>query len=370
LSAISVSVIVRDDGHVTARRSTDQLTLTKPGSWIGLDADLIRIFERWMNDRDRAWRQDEVSSLGRLLHRCLFADPALWEFVRTAINANAGEVTRLRLAFPSQGAYARYSTRPWEFAYRPDSHSFDGFLAGSKNLVLSRYIMNQESPVIPKERLNILILVSQPVDMAPVRHEDVIAAIKAAAAAKALTVVDPDYTKPTAADVLEWLDRLDEPPDLIHFMGHGKYDVASGTASMALCDKNGQADWVDDHTFASILTRENVPSAVVMHSCDAGVGDFELGFAGVAPQLVLQGVPFVVAMQYPLKNSTATEFSIELYEQLARGKPLDEAAQAARWRISASPQSRSPRLLGLPVVYAQTDTPLLLATTADQVAHT
>lgn len=361
MPSLSVSLTVDSEGAVTARRSGDEQVVTKPGRWTGLEADLVRLFERWLSQRDRTWREDEVSAFGRLLHGSLFTSSEIWEFVRSAISANDGEVTRLRLGFPADGPYARYSTRPWEFLYRPDSNTADGFLAGSRRLVLSRFVNGQTTRVEPKDRLSVMVVVSQPKDprLGAVVYAPTIDAIKAAAEKIPLTVIEPIHFQPTAEDLIQWLTDLDETPDIVHFMGHGVFDAVRGTASMALSDRNGLADYVDDRTFASILTREGAPTAVVLHSCDAGRGDFELGFTGVAPQLVLQGVPYVVAMQYPVKNSTATQFSVELYEQLARGKRIDEAAQAARWRIRISSTDRSARLLGIPVVYAQSDAPLL-----------
>ena len=364
---MSVFVTVDADGEVAARRSTDQEVIPGRGCWTGLEADLIRVFERWLAERDRTWLEDELSAFGRLLHGSLFARPEMWEFVRSAISANDGEVTRLRLGFPGDGPYARYSSRPWEFLYRPDSNTSDGFLAGSRRLVLSRFVDGLSATVEPKDRLTVMVVVSQPKDrrLGSVAYAPTIEAIKKAAETIPLTVVEPVHLQPTADDLIRWLADADETPDIVHFMGHGLFDAARGTASMILSDRNGLADSVDDRTFASILTRAGSPTAVVLHSCDAGRGDFELGFLGVAPQLVLQGVPYVVAMQYPVRNSTATQFSVELYEQLAQGKRIDEAAQAARWRIRTSSPDRSARLLGIPVVYAQSDVPLLAAVRSD-----
>jgi CHAT domain-containing protein len=121
-------------------------------------------------------------------------------------------------------------------------------------------------------------------------------------------------------------------------------------------DPDGGPDWVDDRRIAAIVSRgEKIPRAVVLHSCDAGKADYEASFAGVAPQLIRHGVQTVIAMQYPVTNSTATAFSNSLYESLAAGDTVDTAAQEARFRISGD----DPRLLGVPVVYLQNKTALL-----------
>ena len=58
----------------------------------------------------------------------------------------------------------------------------------------------------------------------------------------------------------------------------------------------------------------------------------------------------VVAMQYAVTNEIAINFSTGFYEELARGRLLDEAVQECRWRIS-NETSGDPRLIGVPVVY-------------------
>jgi CHAT domain-containing protein len=115
---------------------------------------------------------------------------------------------------------------------------------------------------------------------------------------------------------------------------------------------------VPDTEVAKLLVSSDwVPRAVVLHACEGGATDYEAGFAGVAPQLCRAGVPCVVAMQYPVLNSTATRFSTTFYRELVRRQPPDVAAQTARSVISG-PTPDTAGLIGVPVVYLHGDDPL------------
>jgi CHAT domain-containing protein len=95
----------------------------------------------------------------------------------------------------------------------------------------------------------------------------------------------------------------------------------------------------------------------VLHACEGGRNDYEYRHAGLAPSLVRQGVQCVVAMQYPVTNETANEFSRALYEALAGRQYLDEAVQTARQHIWKA--TKDARLLGVPMIYQRNAAPLL-----------
>jgi CHAT domain-containing protein len=143
-------------------------------------------------------------------------------------------------------------------------------------------------------------------------------------------------------------------PHLVHFMGHGEFDPDRGQARLALVARDGTADWIPDQQLADIFSRARVaPRVVVLHSCEGGRADFSVSFAGVAPQLARSGVQFLVAMQYAVTNETAIAFSTSLYRHLTADKDIDTAVQESRWEISGLIDDRDPRLLGIPVLYTQ-----------------
>jgi CHAT domain-containing protein len=354
-----ISVEVDRKGFIQGRRQANnshspsrRINLTE------LDADLIRLFERWLVLRDRQWREDEIRAFGSLLHRYLF-ESQVWSWIESAIHALAkGDRIRLELSFPGKPPYSRLAAIPWEYLYQPAREGRNGyFLATDARIVLSRYIPLEagERAFATPEDLRMLVAVSQPDDrrLGPVMYDDVLAAITqwAQESGVAVSVLD----KPTAARLQEAIAPPGgRGPDLVHFMGHGEFDPDHGEARLALVADDGSADWISDQRLADIFSRAGVaPRAVVLHSCEGGHADFSVSFAGLAPQLARSGVQCVVAMQYAVTNETAIAFSTSLYRHLTAGEDIDVAVQESRWDMSGLNAARDPRLLGIPVLYTQ-----------------
>jgi len=358
-----ISVRVGSDGSVRARRlsNNDPSPIARVG-YSGIDADLIRLFERWLTLRDRVWREEEIRVFGSLLHRCLFSDK-IWFWIQSAIDDRGPGRIRLELIFPADPPYSRLAAIPWEYLYRPDRPGRNGaFLAADPGIILSRYIPLEggEESFTPEQQLRVLVVVSQPDDphLEPVDYEDVLAAIDDACNQLGFFMVV--MHNPTAEDLQQAVIQVPQRPHLLHFMGHGEFDPGLGQGALAFKHPAGGTDWVDDRRLATVLTLDGIaPRAVVLHSCEGGRADFAASFAGVAPQLVRSGVQCVVAMQYAVTNETAISFSTSLYKQLASGVDLDTAVQVSRSRISREPIPPDPRLLGIPVVYLQNRMALL-----------
>ena len=326
----------------------------------GLDAAVMTLFERWLTLRDRDWRADEIEVFGALLHRCLFPEP-VWSWIETTIRQAEPEPVRLELIFPVTPPYARLAAIPWEYLYRPPRGPDLGwFLAADRRLVLCRYVpLSTGEPLLPPlVTPRILVVVSQPRDrrLDDVDYADVVSAIQTWAAARGFPA--SVLHNPTAVELRAAIAQVPEQrPDIVHFMGHGRFDPAVGQGALALSHPEGGADWLPDAAIADVFGRGLAPPRiVVLHCCDAGRTDDQASLAGVAPYLARAGAAAVVAMQYPVTNETAIAFSSVLYGELASGRPLDEAVQEGRWAISRLHADRDPRLMGVPVLYLQNAT--------------
>jgi hypothetical protein len=360
MTADRISVAVQDDGAVRAvRHRGNRRSPVGRVAYSGLDAAVVTLFERWLTLRDRDWRPDEIEVFGSLLHRCLFPE-TVWSWIETTMREAVGGPVRLELIFPVTGSYARLAAIPWEYLYRP-AHGPDlgWFLAASPRLVLCRYIpLPTGEPLLPPLATpRILVVVSQPRDrrLDAVDYADVVSAIQTWAAARGFPA--SVLHDPTAVELRAAVARTPgQRPDIVHFMGHGRFDPELGGA-LALSDPDGGTDWLPQAAIADVFGRGlSPPRIVVLHCCDAGRTDYQASLAGVAPYLARAGAAAVVAMQYPVTNSTAIAFSLALYDELASGRPLDQAVQEGRWAISRLRADRDPRLMGVPVLYLQNDT--------------
>ena len=119
---------------------------------------------------------------------------------------------------------------------------------------------------------------------------------------------------------------------VLHFMGHGRFDPATGDGSLLLADRGptkGPALAQILHDFPSL--RLAVLNAC--HTARATTGEGRDPFAGVAAALLQQGLRAVVGMQAPITNDAAVRFSGAFYNALAKGEPIDTAMSEARTAV-------------------------------------
>ena len=340
---------VRDDG---ARSGPGKIKSS------GLDADLIRLFERWLSERDRAWRRDEITVIGRLLHRALL-EGVVGTFVdHTLLGLGAKDRIRLQLEFPvdGSGGLRHLAAVPWEYLYSPDSAGRAGFfLATDPRFILCRYIpLATGRPALSPEetRLRLLAVVSQPDEpcLGKVISGPVLLEIRRLVRCLPISV---DVLRDPTIEKLGKALRT-SMPHIVHFMGHGEYDATAEEGRIALLGNERRAQWVTDRMLVEILQHARAnPRVIILHSCDGGRVDYRANFAGMAPQLIRSGVQCVVAMQYAVTNGVAVDFSRAFYRCLSDGAPVDEAVQEGRWSITkpSATSTGDPRLLGVPVVY-------------------
>jgi hypothetical protein len=353
-------VVVSPDGTVTARswrgggkkNGRHQVDLT------GLDGRVLRVFERWLMEPDRAWDKEDIRVFGQLLHQRLFS-VEVWSWIDKQIQDRGEDLVRLQLAFPADAASSRLASLPWEFLCAPDRPDNDGrFLVLTPGLMLSRSVPGPPDRAgVTTEEVRILPVVGDAHNdwLGAVDYEPVLRAIAAAGERPDFTVLDPaiEVTNPDLNGRV-----AATRPHVVHFIGHGRFRENTGKGSIALRAAGGGTAWVDEDDLAEGLCGDDwAPTIVVLHACEGGRNDYEYRHAGLAPSLLRQGVQCVVAMQYPVTNETAIEFSSALYEALADRQYLDEAVQTARQGIWQA--TKDARLLGVPMIYQRNAAPLL-----------
>jgi CHAT domain len=361
MGPLSISVEISSDGGVKARSWRDGAA--KSGQQrvdlTGLDGRVLRVFERWLMDQDRVWDREDIRVFGQLLHRRLFPD-AVWTWIEEQIDERGDDLVRLQLAFPVDAASSRLASLPWEFLCAPDRAGQDGrFLVLTPGLMLSRSVPpgTPERASVDMDEVRILPVVGDAHNdwLGPVDYQPVLDAITTAGERRDFTVLG------AAVEVTE--DELakaiaDQRPHVVHYVGHGRFSAQTAKGAVALRAAEGGTAWVDEDDLAERLCTDDwAPTVVVLHACEGGRTDYEYRHAGLAPGLVRQGVQCVVAMQYPVTNEMAIEFSTALYEALADQQYLDEAVQTARARIWQA--TKDARLLGVPMVYQRSAAPLL-----------
>ncbi|TMC60944.1 MAG: hypothetical protein E6J26_00535, partial [Chloroflexi bacterium] len=147
---------------------------------------------------------------------------------KAALPPNVTPELRMRLRLVFQKPAEKLATLPWEFLFIPGEggdlkRGF--FFAGQKTeLILTRYVPESEllnaTGAMPKsERMRILVVVSSPSTLGRVDEKEtqaLLSQIESIPQVDVKKLLNPTYEQLSAA-----IDA-DEPPHILHFIGHGK----------------------------------------------------------------------------------------------------------------------------------------------------
>ena len=125
---------------------------------------------------------------------------------------------------------------------------------------------------------------------------------------------------------------------MLHFVGHGTYDVETDEGVLAFVGRDGRADYVPASSLADLLDEaEPTPRLVVLNSCQSGAGGTTDLFSGTAAALAHSGIRAVAAMQFSISDIAAIEF--------ARGSAARPGASNRREICTPLPRSAATAVL-------------------------
>jgi hypothetical protein len=128
-------------------------------------------------------------------------------------------------------------------------------------------------------------------------------------------------------------DRLRDEPHVLHYSGHGNFDVETGTGHLVLEDEKGEPARMDGDKLA-IALRDRSVRLVLLSACRTAQINEAQPFVGVAQQLANAGnLPAVIAMQFPIGDANAVAFNKEFYGALADRFPVDQAITEGRLAV-------------------------------------
>ncbi|NEO54121.1 MAG: CHAT domain-containing protein [Okeania sp. SIO3B5] len=247
---------------------------------------------------------------------------------------------------------------PWEFLRLPEgANQGTLWLATNPNLVFSRRrsLWNLAQPIqlAEGEKLRIALAISAPQNLGNVEYVDVEKSLKELAEKSEEIELLP-IINPATQDAIDNL--LEQEPHIFHLIGHGKFEEEEGekVGKIALVREGlNRANWIDAEDFADLFNR-HIPGVVVLQVCEGAKQSESEAFRGVAAKIVAQNIPVVVAMQYEVANATANAFSAEFYKRLAKGEPVDIAAQNGRRKIAMKTNSIN-RDFATPVIFMRVE---------------
>lgn len=246
-----------------------------------------------------------------------------------AIEAGSGLRLKLDIQVPS------LVPLPWELLY--DQRRGE-YLVLSRDTSLVRYLEPTQPPrpTTVRRPLRILGLACSPVDLPPLQIEREKQRIaQALSGLRERELVELHWLENQTAEHLRQALLDDAQPwHVLHFIGHGEFDEASGEGAIILADGDGLAARLSTTMLASLLCDHDPLRLVLMNACEGAKGDDKSIFSSSAAVLVRRGLPAVLAMQYEISDGAAIGFSQSFYGAIASGLRADAAIAEARKAVS------------------------------------
>ena len=271
-------------------------------------------------------------SFGGRLFKAVFDDDVgscLQTSLHQANRQEAGLRIRLRL-----GEVPELADLPWEYLYDPGPDRF--FVLSTKTPIV-RYLNLQESvrPLTVKPPLKVLVMISSPNDYPQLdtdqEWEKLVEALGGLERQGLVTLERQEAA--TLPDLQRRLRR--ENFHIFHFIGHGAFSMEAQDGVLLLEDERKRGRMVRGGYLGTLLHDHRSLRLAVLNACEGARTSRTDPFAGIAQNLVQQGIPAVVAMQFEVTDKAAITLAHELYTALADGYPLDAALAEARKAVFA-----------------------------------
>lgn len=290
--------------------------------------------------------EDAVKTFGAQLFDAVFQGEVR-EVFRRSVDAADREQAGLRLKLRLDDA-PTLADLPWEFLFDAGRKRF---LALSNETPIVRFLELPErvQPLRIQPPLNILVMLAGPADYPALDLESEWQ--RMGAALKDLEqrgLVTLERIAETTTDALLSRLRNSKPYHLFHFIGHGEFAAGTGEGRIIFTDQQGNGRSVDGEILGALLHDVSSLRMVVLNACEGARASSKKPFAGVAQSLVQQGIPAVLAMQFPVTDDAAILFAREFYSSFALGYPVDAALAEARKMIYARDNQIE---WGTPVLY-------------------
>jgi hypothetical protein len=296
--------------------------------------------------------------VGSQLFAALFRD-RLEEIYRSELKKilRTGRILRINLLFDPSDLLAP----PWEYLYDSKNKLF---LGSDSRTALSRriYVEGRPRALTLGGPLKVLAVISRPQDLedcgfGPIDREKEYSVLQ-----EALTVPGlPDGEQPIQLRCLDGpasgpcvrteLEHFE--PHILHLIAHGRKAPGAGF-ELVTADEENRVQFMSQGDFVGLVRGRRQLRLIVLATCHSGLPDVGSGMLGLAPALLAEKIPAALVMQHRVLESAARKFSLQFYNALLDGNPIDYAVNLARDNLrSGRPDQRA---FGTPVLYTQVST--------------
>lgn len=368
-----------DDGRISFEDSGGKVTVSPQTSGLAFEA-LLGLSSVISRSSPENCDRGVLRLVGHFLYEFLLpaSEPkALEKRSDIKVRLDSGQRVHLHLLFRTEAG--RYAQLPWEFLRVPASNEHDKLKdVGTDRLTVTRYIPQQRSMGHPDDTLRVLVDVASPDGQAEIAYDRLLSTLSSLEA-EAAGKLEYRLERNRSLAQIE-ADLKAYRPDVFHFTGHGEPNGLwfAGTEptyleQLARLDMSPRPFGFDApnapvteavqagiDAVCDVFSRlEHKPTVVILDACHSDWSWLSELLPGVAHQLV-EHVPAVIAMRYPISNDASETFSVALYQAMLAGRPLDECVDAARAQLRAATSGsfaeQRKRAAGTPVLYLRDST--------------
>lgn len=326
---IRVNADKQGNNTVEAYGPTHNSTIPLNFEYPGPESGKPSAFENFQNHDDKY-----AERVGVDLFHAIFPEDIreVWTRSEQAL-PNAKDQIRIKLAVRAP----LLSEWPWELLRDPGAALF---FSQRANYSVVRFI-DSNKPIALMNRIakiRILFIYAQPTGSGQLDKRQSIESIRKNCD-PAWEVVELD---PPTKDALR--QKLREDFQIIHFHGHGHFerDQEKERGYLLLCDDKNAPDILTDEELAGYLDGKNI-RLVVLNGCSTATGSEFIPLAGVARCIArASSIPAVVAMQAPVREEVAIEFTNRFYHELSSGMAIDWAVLEGRYAIHSLTTKTAP----------------------------
>ncbi|MEO6510592.1 MAG: CHAT domain-containing protein, partial [Nocardioides sp.] len=278
-------------------------------------------------------QQQAAMDFGGPLYKAIFTGDLALAWQRSLDKVRTEDAGGLRLRLRLNDA-AGIAGLPWELLYDARSNSF---IAQSERTPVVRFldVADVPRPIAVDGPLRVLAIISSPTDLDELDVEAewrrLTDAVKPRVDA-GLVVLDR-LPSATIAELGQWLRA--HPTHVLHFVGHGDFDVALREGVVYFQDDQGRSSAVTSSILGPYVRDHDPLRMIVLNACRSARVDGNDPFGGMAQGLVQQDATAVIAMQFPISDRAAVRFTGEFYGALVDGLPVDQAVSSARKALLA-----------------------------------
>ncbi|MBV9205768.1 MAG: CHAT domain-containing protein [Actinobacteria bacterium] len=276
--------------------------------------------------RGLSGQERPVRDLGSLLFRALVSED-VHSLLMTSRQQAAMNGEQLRIVL--RISPPELACLPWEFLFDPGE---DEYVCLSTPLIRRPQLLRPVRALGVTGPLRVLGMVASPGDQHELAADDERRRLAAAMSALAGRI-ELAWTGGQSWRHLNVDLRHGGPWHVLHFIGHGGFDRHAEEGVLILADEDGRSHALPASDLALLVEKHPSVRLVVLNACDTAQASALDAFSSVAGALLRRGIPSVLAMQFPITDYAAVEFSRTFYEGLADRLPVDAAVTEARHAV-------------------------------------